>query len=107
MKEILKFLIEAGKLKKIPRTGFVWLGIKNPETIAGHIFRVAFMNWILAVSAKTKLNTKRIIQISLSHDLCEVYAGDITPYWGLLPEDKEERQKILKRWIRLDRKSVV
>ena len=47
MRDILNFLIEVGKLKKLPRTGFVWLGIKNPETIAQHAFRVAILNWIL------------------------------------------------------------
>jgi len=104
VKETLNFLIEAGKLKKIPRTGFVWLGIKNPETIAQHTFRVAIMNWILGEKVKPKLNSKKVIQISLAHDLCEVYAGDVTPYWGLLPRDKKRRQEILKRWIRLPQK---
>ncbi len=103
MKPILKFLIEAGKLKKMPRTGFVWLGIKNPETIAQHLFRVAILNWVLAKEAKN-LDLTKVIQISLVHDLCEVYAGDVTPYWGLLPHDKEKRKEILTRWVRLPKK---
>lgn len=101
MKNILKFLIEAGKLKKTPRTGFVWLGIENPETIGQHIFRVAVFNWILGYEADSGLDLEEIIKISLVHDLCEVYAGDMTPYWGLLPNDPKERKKMLKRWIRL------
>ncbi len=104
MKETLNFLLEANKLKKMPRTGFVWLGIKNPETVAQHSFRVALMNWILAGKVKPKLNLEKIIKISLIHDLCEVYAGDMTPYWGLLPEDPQKRKEILKRWIRLPKK---
>lgn len=104
MKNILNFLIEAGRLKKMPRTGFLWLGIKNPETIAQHVFRVAIMNWVLASKVKVKLNPAKVIKISLAHDLCEVHAGDITPYWGLLPKDKEKRKEILKRWIRLPKK---
>ncbi len=101
MKNILDFLIEVGKLKKMSRTGFVWLGIKNPETIAQHVFRVAIMNWILGKKIKPKLNLEKVIKISLVHDLCEVYAGDMTPYWGLLPKDKKKRREILKRWVRL------
>jgi len=104
MKDFLQFLIETSTLKKTPRTGFVWLEIKNPETIGQHIFRVAIMNWVLAEKVEPKLNIKKIIQISLVHDLCEVYAGDMTPYWGLLPEDKEKRKEVLKRWIRLPKK---
>lgn len=104
MENLLKFFIEVGKLKKMPRTGFVWLEVQNPETISQHIFRVAIMNWVLAEKVKPKLNIKKIIQISLAHDLCEVYAGDMTPYWGLLPENKEKRKEILKKWIRLPKK---
>ena len=104
MKNLLHFLIETGKLKKMPRTGFVWLGIKNPETIAQHAYRVTIMNWILGRKVKPKLNIGRVIKISLVHDLCEIYAGDMTPYWGLLPRDKEKRKEVLKRWIRLTKK---
>jgi putative hydrolase of HD superfamily len=101
MKNILDFLLKTSLLKKTPRTGFVWLGIQNPETIAQHIFRVAIMNWILGSKVKPKLNLEEVIKISLVHDLCEVYAGDMTPYWGLLPSNKKERKEILKKWIRL------
>ena len=104
MKTTLHSLIEIGKLKKMPRTGFVWLDIKNPETIAQHTFRVAIMNWILGRKVKPKLNLGKVIKISLVHDLCEVYAGDMTPYWGLLPQNKEKRKRVLARWIRLPKK---
>jgi len=104
MENTLNFLIEISKLKKVPRTGWVWLKVKNPETIAQHLFRVSIMNWFLAQGKRPKLNLKRIIQISLAHDLCEVYAGDMTPYWDLLPEDANKRKETLKRWIRLPKK---
>jgi len=104
MKGRLKFILEASKLKKKPRSGFLWLGIKNPETIAQHSFRVAILNWILARKIRPKINLEKIIKISLAHDLCEVYAGDITPYWGLLPKDPKKRKEVLKRWIRLPKK---
>lgn len=104
MRNLLPFLIEVSKLKKMPRTGFVWLGIKNPETIAQHTFRVAMMNWILGRKVRPNLNIRKVIKISLVHDLCEVYAGDITPYWGLLPRDKKKRRRILHRWIRLTKR---
>ena len=101
MENILNFLIEVGKLKKIPRTGFVWLGIKNPETIAQHVFRVAIMSWILGRKVRPRLNLEKLIKLGIIHELCEVYAGDMTPYYGLLPKDKKKRMEILKRWIRL------
>lgn len=103
MKDIINFLIEVSKLKEMPRTGWVLREVKNPETIADHTFRLAFISWFLA--KKRNFNQKRAIKIALSHDLCEVYAGDITPflYYPDLPKDREKRRKILMKWTRLFR----
>jgi len=103
MKDIINFLIEVSKLKEMPRTGWVLREVKNPETIADHTFRLAFISWFLA--QKRNFNQKRAIKIAFSHDLCEVYAGDITPflYYPDLPKDREKRRKILMKWTRLFR----
>ncbi len=97
MKNILNFLIEVNKLKEMPRTGWVLTKVKKPETIGEHIFRVAFAGWLL--TQKKKLNVKKAIKIALSHDLCEVYVGDVTPffYYLDLPADEKERKKILMK----------
>ena len=104
MKESLNFLLKINQLKEIPRTGWVWRGIQNPETIAEHTFRLTITSWLLA--EKRKLNTLRAIKIALFHDLCEVYAGDITPvlYYPSLPKDEEKRKKVLMKWARLSQK---
>jgi putative hydrolase of HD superfamily len=99
MENNLNFLIEVQKLKEMPRTGLVWLGVKNPPSIADHTFRVAISSWIFG--KKTNLNVETMIKTALSHDLCEVYGGDRTPFWGLIPENESERKEVLKRWIRL------
>jgi len=105
MKNILNFLIEVNKLKEMPRTGWVLMDVKNPETVADHTFRMAILTWFL--SKKKKLNIKRAILVALFHDLCEVYAGDITTllyHPGLLKEkDAEKRKKIEMKWSRLSR----
>lgn len=95
MENIIKFLIETGKLKKLERSGWVIRGIKNPETIADHTFRMTIMAWILG--EKGRFNLKKVLKIALIHDLCEVYAGDMTPYDGIIPENEEERQAMLKK----------
>lgn len=101
-KGVLTFLLNVWRLKHMPRTGWVWLGVKNPETIAEHTFRTAFMVWLLG--SKTRLNVRRMIEIALIHDICEVYAGDITPYHGILPKDPSQRLAMLHRWVRLPRR---
>ena len=104
MRNIINFLIEISKLKETPRTGWVLMKVKNPETIAEHIFRVALTGWLLG--KKKNLNIKKIIKLALSHDLPEVYAGDVTPffYWDILDREKKEEEEILLKGVRLSKK---
>lgn len=100
MKNLLKFFIEVGKLKKIPRKGWVLIGIKNAETIAAHTFHEAIMVWLLAKQQKTRLNAERVLKTALIHDLCELYAGDMSPYDEILPKNKKEWPKLFDKWPR-------
>ena len=104
MKKILNFLIEVNKLKEIPRTGWVLMKVQNPEKISEHIFRVAIASWLLG--GLKNLNVKKLIKLTLCHDLCEVYAGDMTPffYWDGLERKKKEDEKILLKGVRLSQK---
>ena len=99
MEELLDFFIEIGKLKRLPRRGWVINQIKNPESIAEHIFRTAIMSWILG-GEKKGLNLEKLIKMALIHDLCEVYAGDITPYDSILPRSKKKLRELMKIWPR-------
>jgi putative hydrolase of HD superfamily len=103
MKGFLDFFNEVGKLKGMPRRGWVIREIKNPESIAEHTFRVALMAWLLADKKKTKMNIEKLIKMALIHDLCEVYAGDTTPYDSILPKDKKKRREIMKTWPRFSK----
>ncbi len=103
MKELLNFLIEVGKLKKIPRKGWVLIGVKNPESIAAHSFREAIMAWVLAKEKGARFNIERILKIALIHDLCELYAGDTTPYDGILPKNKKDWPKLFDKWPRFSK----
>lgn len=99
MSDILKFFNEVGKLKSVKRSGWVLRGVKNSESVADHTFRVALMAWILG-KQKHGLSVEKLIKIALVHDLCEVYAGDITPYDTILPKDARKKKEILKTWPR-------
>ncbi len=47
---LIDFIAEAGKLKRIPRTGWVESGVPDPESVADHSFRVALIALVLATS---------------------------------------------------------
>ncbi|MDD5145628.1 MAG: HD domain-containing protein [Candidatus Pacebacteria bacterium] len=103
MKNSLNFLIEANKLKEIPRTGWVLMKVKNPETIAEHIFRVVISAWVLGYLKK--FNEKKLVKLALIHDIVETYAGDKTPflYWEGLDRKKTEDEEVLLRGVRLSK----
>ncbi|MDP4009067.1 MAG: HD domain-containing protein [bacterium] len=99
---LLEFFLHISTLNSTPRTGWLWRGVKNPETIAEHCFRTAFFAWVLG--SKTNLGQEKLLPMVLTHELCEVYAGDMTPYYDIAPEDGQEKQEMLRRWIRLSQK---
>ena len=98
MENILKFLLQVGKLKKIKRTGWILRDVKNPESVAEHSFRLAIMAWVFG--QKKNLNLEKLIKMALIHDLVEVLAGDSTPYDDLILKNPHKRKKILKNWPR-------
>jgi len=96
MKDVLNFLVEIAKLKGKKRRGWLVHQIKNPETTAEHIFHLAILVWVLG--KQKKLNLERAMKLALIHDLCEVYAPDLTPYDPLLPKDQKKIKEVLKKW---------
>ena len=99
MKNILNFLLEVGKLKNIKRKGITFYGVKKPDRATDHAFRMAVMAWLFG--QEKELSVEKVFKMALIHDLCKVLTGDITPYNGLLPKDKKERDGFVRRWRRL------
>ena len=74
-KKLIKFALQVGTLKNIKRHGWILKGIKNVESVADHIFRVALMTMIF--SAVTKLDVNKMIKMALIHDIGEALVGDV------------------------------
>lgn len=76
--------------------------IKDSETTASHIFRMAMLSWVLG--RKKGLNMEKVLKMALVHDICEVFTKDETPYDPLLPmkinspENQKKIIEILKKW---------
>ncbi|MFH1447998.1 MAG: HD domain-containing protein [Candidatus Micrarchaeota archaeon] len=69
------FLFEIGMLKDMPRTGWLTIGITEPESIAEHSFRTAVIGMVLAKLEHA--DEKRVLKMCLFHDLEETRLGDL------------------------------
>ena len=75
LEDFFKIIIN---LKNVQRKGWIQkLEIKNPESVADHSYSMAIMAMIL--SELQKLDTKKILEMTLLHDLVESVVGDFTP----------------------------
>ena len=75
---LLDFFNIIANLKTIPRQGWIdKLKIENPESVSDHTFSMSVMAMIF--SDIQKLDTLKVLKMSLLHDIAESYTGDITP----------------------------
>jgi len=82
----IDFYNTAGRLKRLPRSGWVNRGIDNPETVAEHIFRSQLIAYDLA--KELGVDPASCAEMMLVHDLQEALAGDMTPDSGVSKQDK-------------------
>jgi 5'-deoxynucleotidase YfbR-like HD superfamily hydrolase len=69
------FLFEMGHLKNLPRAGWLFLGIPQPESVAEHSFRVGMVGITLA--AMEGADAGRTAALCLMHDAHETRIGDV------------------------------
>lgn len=75
--KLIDFLIYAGKLKQVKRTGWVQAGIINPESVSDHSYRVSLLAMVL--SDLKGLDTEKVVKMAVLHDLAESITGDQAP----------------------------
>src|SRR3954447_5649067 len=69
------FLHEVGQLKRLPRAGWQFAGIPNPESVAEHSFRVAIVGIALATLEGADIG--RTAALCIVHDTPETRVGDV------------------------------
>lgn len=95
MSNVLKFLTLVGQLKATKRTGWVQRGVKSPESVSDHMYRMSIICFLLGNQSEdgTKLNKDHCIKLALVHDLAECIVGDLTPSDGVSKGEKHRREK--------------
>jgi len=79
---LIEILLEFGKLKNVPRTGWLLRGVNRlaVESVAEHVARTAFIAMILCdtlASKGIKLDNYKVIEMALLHDISEAKLLDI------------------------------
>lgn len=96
LEEIAKFLLTAGKLKALERSGWVREGMPNPETVAEHSWRVALLALVLA--KHLGIDHHRLVEMALIHDFEEIETQDPVTQRGkkqLSNHDSQQERKIV------------
>ena len=75
MDAIADLLFEACILKKIPRSGYQFLG-GGQESVAEHSFVTTFIGYVMA-QLDPAVDSLRLISLCLLHDLAETRVGDL------------------------------
>ncbi|KAL6194377.1 hypothetical protein ACLB2K_035461 [Fragaria x ananassa] len=87
----IDFLSLCHRLKTTKRAGWVKRGVKDPESVADHMYRMSLM--ALIASDIPGLNRDKCIKIAIVHDIAEAIVGDITPTDGVPKEEKSRREQ--------------
>ncbi len=91
----LQLLLDAQRLKRTPRTGWVTRGVPDAESVADHSFGVAFVALMLGEMLERPLDKTKLLTIALLHDLPESVIGDLpTPAAVHFPPDAKRKAEM-------------
>jgi Predicted hydrolases of HD superfamily len=66
--------------------------VRDPERVAGHMFRMGMMAMILEDQKSEAILGGSAIILSIVHDIAECIVGDITPHDPVTPEEKHDKE---------------
>jgi putative hydrolases of HD superfamily len=75
IKDVADFLFEGRLLKKIPRSGFQFLG-DGKESVAEHCFSTTLIAYVIS-QLEPDINVEKLLSMCLVHDLAEARIGDL------------------------------
>ncbi|KAL3690632.1 hypothetical protein R1sor_004283 [Riccia sorocarpa] len=90
--DAIQFFTLCQRLKTTKRTGWVNHGLKESESIADHMYRMAIMA-LIAADGIPGVDKDRCVKMAVVHDLAEAIVGDITPSDNVPKEEKSRRER--------------
>jgi putative hydrolase of HD superfamily len=98
LQNFVKFFGIVGGLKRTPRAGWVEVDIRQPESVADHIFRTSIFCMVYA--DMEGLDQLKLLRMALIHDLPEAIIGDLTPS-KKTKENKEKEDAAINQILNL------
>ncbi|XP_020593792.1 HD domain-containing protein 2-like [Phalaenopsis equestris] len=87
----IDFLSLCHRLKTTKRAGWVKKGVREPESVADHMYRMSVM--ALVAEYNPDVDRERCVKMALVHDIAEAIVGDITPSDGVPKDEKSRRER--------------
>ncbi|KAE9462510.1 hypothetical protein C3L33_05581, partial [Rhododendron williamsianum] len=87
----IDFLSLCHRLKTTKRAGWVLRDVRNPESIADHMYRMGLM--ALIASDLPGVDRDKCIKMAIVHDIAEAIVGDITPSDGVPKQEKSRLER--------------
>jgi len=98
---IVQLYFDLVDLKNLYRQGWLKRGMppEKVESVADHSFGVALLGYIIASEYRSDLDSGKVMQIGLFHDLGEALAGDYTPSDRIDGNTKFTKEEVALREI--------
>ena len=78
MDQVVKYIFEAGMLKRVARSGWWAEKVKTPESVADHSFRTAIVAFILArMEGLDEAKARKLCTAAVFHDMHETRLLDL------------------------------
>jgi len=97
MKDIANFFFELGTAKKVRRSGWWLAGVKDPESIAEHMWRAAILGRIIA--EKEGADQNKVMTMLLFHDVPEIRTNDLHKVGARYIDTHEGECKAIKEQV--------
>lgn len=91
MQRIVHLIFESFMLKKLPRSGYQFLG-SGKESVAEHTFMITFLGFVMS-RMEPDADAEKLITMCLLHDLPEARMGDLN--------------YVQKRYVKADEKKAI
>ncbi len=94
LSHVMEFYVRHSILKETERKGWIkWNVTGRRESIADHISSAQALAWALYSEFDLNVNIEHVISLLSLHEEGETLIGDITPYEGITPEEKLEKER--------------